>query len=520
VAITPATPQTFRRLTEGQFKNSLRTLLGDVTVGAVEEDSHDGGLAAIGATQIVTSPDGVEKYQTAIDAALDAVFADPTKRTALVSGTGAACTPKMITAPVANDACTNAFIARFGRLAWRRALTAAETARYATLATTATQSLADAYAGARWAASALLQSPNFLYRPELGQAMPGRADLRQLTNLEMASRLAFFLWEGPPDDALLLAAESGQLTSVDGIRQQAQRLIASPTGRNAVTGFVRDFFWLGRLDGTAKDSTLFPQFTPTLRASMGEELTRLWAFAAFDQDGSALDLFTTRHTFVNKELATLYGLPTTGLSDTTFSAVDLPATGPRLGFLSTAALLSINADQKEGSPTLRGKFIREDLLCQTIPPPPNNVDTTLPDPPAGVVFTRREKLERHRTSPTCAACHQLMDPLGFPLESFDAIGRYRTTDAGKPIDASGSLGTVSFDGLPGLAAALAASPEAASCMVKHIYRYATGSAQAQGEDVAVNNLVTSFAAEGYRLRALLTDIVTSEGFRLLTPVQP
>jgi hypothetical protein len=489
----------------------MRALLGNVPLSTVEEDSHDGGLATIGATQIVTSPDGVEKYQVAIDAALDAAFADTTKRAALL--TGASCPPKIST----SDACTNAFIARFGRLAWRRTLTPAEVTRYTTLAGTATQSLADAYAGARWAASALLQSPNFLYRAELGQPVSGRTDVRQLTNTEMASRLAFFLLESAPDDALLTAAEGGKLASVDDIRTQAQRLISLPAGRNAITGFVRDFFWLGRLDSTAKDAALFPQFSPTLRTAMGQELTRMWEAMAFDQDGSALDLFTTRHTFVTKELATLYGLPTTGLTDTALTAVDLPATGARVGFLGTAALLSMNADQKEGSPTLRGKFVREELLCQIIPPPPGNVDTTLPDPPAGVTYTKREKLEMHRTLPTCAACHGLMDPLGYPLESFDAIGNYRTTDAGKPIDASGSLDGQAFSGLPGLADALKATPAAASCMVKHLYRYATGSADAQGEPVAISELSAGFAGGGYRLRALVTDIVASDGFRLLTP---
>lgn len=514
VMVTPAIAPAFRRLTTNQFQNSLRALLGDVTVGAVEEDSHDGGLATIGAAQIVTSPDGVEKYQIAIDAALDIVFADATKRAALL--TGASCPPKLS----ANDACTNAFVARFGRLAWRRALTSVEVARYTALAAMATQTLADANAGARWAASALLQSPNFLYRAELGQAVPGRTDVLQLTNTEMASRLAFFLWESTPDDALLVAAENGLLTSVDGIRAQAQRMIATTAGRNAITGFVRDFFWLGRLDSTAKDGTLFPSFTDSLRTSMGQELTRMWESMAFDQDGSALDLFTTRHTFVTKELATLYGLPTTGLTDTALTAVDLPASGARVGFLGTAALLAMNADQKSGSPTLRGKFIREELLCQDIPAPPANVDTTLPDPPAGVVYTKREKLEMHRSLPSCAACHSLMDPLGYPLEAFDAIGAYRTTDAGKTIDTSGTLDGVTFAGLPGLADALAANAATAPCMVRHLYRYATGSTGSQGEPDAVTALASGFTGNGYHLRALLGDIVGSEGFRMLTPPQP
>jgi len=497
----------WRRLTATQFTNSLHALLGDVTVSAAEEDIRTGGFTTTGASLVVTSSDGVDKYQVAVDGALEQTFANATKRSALVSGAG--CPPKV----GANDACTVGFIKRFGRLAFRRPLSTEETTRYATVATSAAQALNDPYAGARWAASAILQSPKFLYRTELGEATAARPDARQLTSIEIASRLSFFLWNGPPDDALLTAAEAGQLVSVDGIRKEAQRLLDAPSGRQAITAFVRDFFWLDRLDKMAKDAGLYPQFTSTLSRTMGSELTRMWETVVFEQDGSALDLLTSRRTFVNKELATFYGLPTAGLTDAVMSPIELPATGGRVGFLGSAALLSLYADQKEGSPTLRGRFIREELLCQPVPPPPDNVNTQLKDPPPGVVYTKREKLNLHRSQAVCASCHGFMDPLGFPLESFDAVGAYRATEAGKPVDASGSLEDQTFNGLPGLAEALKKTPEVASCMVKHLYRYSTGAAESPGEDTAVEQLSTRFSSTGYRLRSLFLELVSSEGFR-------
>jgi len=239
-----------------------------------------------------------------------------------------------------------------------------------------------------------------------------------------------------------------------------------------------------------------------------------------DRNASALELLTTRNTLVTKELAALYGLPTTGLSSTSLAAVTLPTGGLRAGLLTTAGFLSLYANQEEGSPTLRGKFIRETILCQTIPLPPPNVSTVLPDPPAGVVYTKRQRLMQHQTVATCAACHKLMDPLGLTLENFDAIGKYRSTDQGQSIDVSGDLDGTSFSGPVELGQTLAARPEVTDCLVQNMYRYGTGHVETATERPVLDSLKSSFRTGGYHVRDLMRDIAASDGFRFVAAPAP
>lgn len=240
---------------------------------------------------------------------------------------------------------------------------------------------------------------------------------------------------------------------------------------------------------------------------------------AFDRNASALEFLTTRSTFVTKELAALYGLPTTGLSST-LAAATLPADGPRAGLLTTAGFLSLYANQEEGSPTQRGKFIREIILCQKIQSAPADVNTVLPELPAGVIQTKRQQMTAHETVASCATCHKLMDPLGFPLENFDAIGKYRSTDQGLTLDLSGSIDGTNFSGPVELGQTLAAQPRAADCLVQNIYRYATGHVEATTEKPVLDTLKATFRSGGYHLRDLMRDIVSSDGFRFVAPPAP
>jgi hypothetical protein len=182
--------------------------------------------------------------------------------------------------------------------------------------------------------------------------------------------------------------------------------------------------------------------------------------------------------------------------------------------------LSLYASQKEGSPTQRGKFIREVLLCEQIEPPPADVDTTLEDPPSGEMLTKREKLERHQTEDSCRGCHSVLDPLGLTLENFDAIGKYRTMDHGKPIDVTGSLDDVPFTGPVELGRLLAERPQTAACLVRNVYRYGTGHVEVASEARVVSDLTARFQANSYNLKQLMLDLVTSDGFRYVAPPEP
>ena len=503
-------PGAYRRLTASAFRNSLRDLLqGPVTIGNIEPDSWSvAGLASVSAATVSVSAAGVEQYQTAIDAATSQAFADATRRSKLLG-----CTPKSTT----DTACFQSFVTRFGRLAWRQPLTSAQVTRYTDLIANVAATLGDVNEGMRAGMQGLLLSPNFLYRLERGAAPAAAGNgFWQYTSSEVAARLSYFLTNSTPDATLLDLADSNGLATKEAILAQADRLLGTAAGRESVGNFASELYQLQIIASRAKDPK-FTEYTPALQTAMTQEIPAMFQAIVFDRNASALELLTTRNTFATKELAGLYGLPTTGLSSTSASAVALPADGLRAGLLTTAGFLSLYANQEEGSPTQRGKFIRETILCQTIPLPPPDVSTVLPDPPAGVIYTKRQRLSMHESQPSCAGCHRLMDPLGLPLENFDAIGKYRSTDQGQPIDASGDLDGSKFNGPVELGQVLAARPEVADCLVRNMYRYGTGHVDAASERPVLDALKSTFRTGGYHVRDLMRDIVASDGFRFVAP---
>lgn len=506
VAFAPA-PGSFKRLTTTEFRSSLRALLGDVQVGDIEPDTFVEGFAKIGGADVAISLNGVEKYDLVLEAATAQVFGDAARRTAFLG-----CAPT----GASDTACFASFIARFGRLAWRHPLTDAEQQKYVALTGSLAQTLGDTNEALRLTTKALLMSPYFLYRSERG-VPDGSSTFWRYTSHELAGRLGAFLLNSTPDSALLDAADRDELTSVDAIRAQAERLLSSSAGRESVGNFATELFRLQIVASRAKDPGLFPQYSDALRDGIMREVPALLQSIVFDRKASALELFTTRQTFVNADLAKLYGLDATGLTSDSLQAVTLPETSLRAGLLGTGAFLSLYANQKEGSPTQRGKFIRQFLLCQEIPDPPPDVSTVIEDPPPGIVLTKREKLAAHREQPTCAGCHSLMDPLGLTLENFDAIGAYRDNEHGLPIDATGDFDGKAFNGPIELGRLLAESPRASECLVRNLYRYATGHSELDSEEPVVLALSQRFAQNQNDFQKLMLDLVTSDGFRLVQP---
>jgi hypothetical protein len=496
-----------RRLTRAQFRNALRDVFqADVDVTELDADSWNGGFAVIGAATVVTSERGVEQYHSAVESAVGAVFADAARRAEFIG-----CTP----GSGANDACVRSFIQSKGRVAWRRPLEATEVERLVAVAATAATELGSAVEGVRWATVELFTSPHFLYRAELGA--PGAGGALKFTGYEMATRLAFLVWNSVPDAALLDQAESGVLGTAAGVRDAVERLLDAPTGREAVGAFAEEYLRLDRIATQAKDAELFPEYGPALKAAMLRDMRGTWEVNAFDDRASALELFSTTKVVANAELARLYGLDATGLDSNTFRVFSLPADGPRAGILSKAGFLSQFANQKEGSPTLRGKFMREALMCTPIDPPPGNVDTVLEDPPPDQPRTKRQRLEIHRTEDACAGCHSLMDPLGLPLESFDAIGRHRTLDHGLPIDPSGEFDEVLVADARELGLAVAASPTVAQCLLRKYYSYAVGHQERDVDGSVLNQLAASFQTSGFRLRELILEVAAHDAFSSVAP---
>jgi hypothetical protein len=438
----------------------------------------------------------VEQFETAaLDIAKQAMANTPA-RSALVG-----CVPAATT----DDACTRGFVERIGRRAWRRPLVEDEITQLAGIAKNAQTALNDFFGGLQYALAGILESPHFLYRVELGAPDPTEASLLAFDDHELATRLSYFLWNTTPDDQLLDAADQRAL-SQGGLVGEARRLLASDRTASAMQTFFAEFYRLGELDTLPQLPSLYPALSPTLGASMRGETLRFLNDVAFVRQGDFRDVFDSPSTFVNAELAKLYGVPAPAGSD--FGPVTLPASGLRAGILGQGSFLASASQPNRGSPTRRGKFIREMLLCQSIPEPPPDV-APFPDAAPG---TARDKLTSHRSSPSCAACHEVMDPIGLALENFDGIGAFRTTDTNLPIDASGELDGVPFAGPRELAGALKNHPDSPTCVARNIYRHAVAHIEGSGEEVAIVALAKAFRESGFRFPALLEGMVRSPGF--------
>jgi hypothetical protein len=495
-------PAALRRLTRRQYEHAIQDLLGPaITLPAgLELDTVLSGFAAIGASLTTLSETVTEKLETAALGIATQALGNPERRAQLVP-----CTP----AGPWDEPCARSFVTTFGRRAWRRPLVPEEVTQYLGIARQGAEMFGDFWQGLTYALSGILQSPNFLYRVEIGKLDPA-SGRRAFDDWELASRLSFFLASTTPDNALLDAASAGTLSQPGGLRRQAERLLESPRGRTAVRDFLYELLRLDALDDLEQSPADFPVVTPTLGPSMREETLRFVEEIIWGAGDYRL-VFDTRTTFVNRELARLYGLtPPAGAG---FERVELPEGSLRVGLLGQAAFLAPNAHEQTTSPTRRGKFMREVLLCHEIPEPPADVDTTLPpERPGTPPRTMREKLEVHN-APACVACHAKMDPLGLAFENFDAIGKLRTAEAGKRIDASGELDGQAFAGPAELAAILRRHPDVQECLVRGLWRYALGRVETEGEEALVKQLAANMDGTD-RFRTLLFGLVESDGFRL------
>ncbi|MCA9635399.1 MAG: DUF1588 domain-containing protein, partial [Myxococcales bacterium] len=289
-------------------------------------------------------------------------------------------------------------------------------------------------------------------------------------------------------------------------------LLEDPRARTTIQAFFAQFLDLGRLAGVERDPNSYPLYTPNLAEAMRAEVELLVDDLVHRQGGDIRQIFTTRRTFVNSDLAAIYGIEAEGATPITFVPVELPEDGPRAGLLTFGAFLTMNAHATETSPTLRGRYVRERVLCEMVPAPPGDVDTNIPEPD-GEAHTLRERLEQHRADPACANCHAFIDPPGFLFEHFDSIGAFRELDNGYPIDASGDLDGAPLAGARDLAKALEDDPRVSRCMVTQLYRHATGRLDQAQEYPGLKAIDQEFAEGGYRFHDLLLALVTSEAFR-------
>lgn len=502
VPVAPTIPL----LTADQLQASLRAIFGDdIAIPPITWSvTEAGGFVAVGAGDATLSPRSVEDLERAARDIASQIFS-PDRRAAFLS-----CTP----AGPTDDACAAEFIDRFGLRLWRRPLTDEERGRLVGLASEAGTALGDFHAGLSWALVALVQSPNFLFRREVGVENP-QTGRRVLDDYELASRLAFVLWNTTPDDALLEAAGLGELSDDSTLAGHVDRMLSDPRAEDGILEFFRQAWGLHALSGLSKDPLVFPLMASDLGGALLTESELTLRALIFDDEADIREVLLSQRTFVDRRLAALYGVAAPVREG--FGETWLPESGRRRGFLGQGAFLALGAHPTMSSPTVRGVFVRERLLCESIPAPPAGVDTSIPEP-SGDALTLRDRVAEHLENETCAACHRLTDPIGLGFENFDGIGVFRELDNGERIDATGEFDGRPFNDAWDLAGQIGTDVRFTRCLVRNLVRFSTGQVEGFEQRRVLTGLEDQFEFDGYRWLPLVRALVLSPAFRELGPI--
>jgi hypothetical protein len=497
-----------RRLTRFEFDNTVRDLLGDDTApgAALPSDELSNGFGN-DADALSVSSLLVEQY----GAVAEAIAARATRPDVLA--TLVPCRKRAVEADCARD-----FVAGFAARAYRRAVTSEEIAELMTLEgdVRASGTLASAIAAV---IEAVLQSPEFLYRVELGVADPAHPGARRPSGEEMATRLSYLLWGTMPDEGLRAAAQAGQLDSAAGVVAQAGQMLEDPRARPVVRFFFDSLLPISGLAGLERDPTLYPTYSGAIGGLMREETQRLIAAELLDGSGDWAAVLGAPYTFVNGPLAGFYGIG--GVTGDAFQKVSVDGIH-RLGLLTEGGLMVGTTPSNSTNPVLRGSFIVRKLLCKSIPLPSGDLLAKVkpPDPYSGK--TARERYTAHRADPVCAGCHQQMDPIGLAFENYDPVGLWRDQENGVTIDASGKVpGTGDqVSGPIEMVKKLAAGEDAQACLAAHWMDFAYGQAAASRDACLQQQVVDAFARAGHDVRKLLLALTQTDAFLSLPAGAP
>src|SRR5579863_8892850 len=492
-----------RRLTHSQYNNTVRDLLGDQTAPANQfppEDFVDGFKDQYDAQNL--SPLLEEAYSTA---------AEKLARNAFRNGD----THRLIPCPP-GPACREPFVKEFGRKAFRKPLDDGERRRYVALFSRESGFLA----GAQLVVEAMLQSPNFLFRLD-ETANPSWKPYAA------ASRLSYSLWDSMPDGALLDAAARGELSSPARIEAEARRMRRDPRAHQAIDEYVSEWLRFDRILTSARDRRRYPKFSRETAVAMTEE-ARMFVSDLVWNNRNFMDAFSAGYGFVNADLASIYGVPAPAQD---FARVPFSEASERAGLLGKALFLSLSAKPDDTSLTGRGLFVREQVLCQHVPPPPAGVNTNLAPSTEAHPQTNRERMGEHATNPFCATCHNLIDPIGVGFEKFDAVGARRDQyellfargyhgDGGgrrqPPKKVELTMDTKGFvAGIPNsnfsspreLGAVLAKTPQCQECMVKQYFRYTAGRMETPADHTLILRVLDDFRDSHFRFKELIISLV-------------
>jgi hypothetical protein len=503
-----ALPLRVTLLSQDQYFNLLSYLFGpDIrTVGAhFAPFMRTGGLLEVGAFNAGVSTEQVEEFQRTA-AAVAAKVVSPEYRDFVIP-----CRPRR--ADRADPACARQFLTSVGALLYRRPLSAALQAEVVKRANVSADRLEDFYAGLGLALEGMLMAPEVHFVIDKAEPDPAQPGHWRLDAYTLASRLSLLLWNSPPDADLLTAAQRGELATAAGRARVVDRMLESPRLEAGVRALFDDMLGFDDFATLAKDPIIYPDFTGLTAADAREQTLRTIVDQLIVHNGDYRDLFTTRATFISPSLASLYGVA----APPGWTPYESAPGSERVGLLTQISFLADHAHPGRSSPTRRGKALRELLLCEVVPRPPPNVDFSKVENPDPSLKTMRQRLTAHRSNPVCAGCHRITDPIGLALENFDGAGEFRSSENGAPIDASGSLDGKNFSDAIGLGQVLHDDPQLPQCLVTRAYDYATGGTPKSDDKAVLSYLNQRFAAEGYRLPALLRSIALSHVFSEVAP---
>ena len=410
------------------------------------------------------------------------------------------------------DACAKRIVGTLARRAWRKQISDADIQVPLRFYKEARKD-SGFEAGIEMALRAVLVSPQFIFRIEQDPANVPAGAAYRLSDVELASRLSFFLWSSIPDDELLTAAIEGKLKQPAVLEKQVRRMLADPRSEAMVNNFAEQWLYLRNLASANPDARMFPDFDDNLRQAFRRE-TEMFFESIMREDRNVLDLLQANYTFVKERLAKHYRIP--NVYGSRFRRVTFSPEDHRGGLLSQGSILTVTSYATRTSPVIRGKWILTNILGTPPPPPPPNVPPLKEAAETGRILTMRERMAEHRANPACAGCHKLMDPVGFSLENFDAVGRYRAAENGVAVDAAGGLPDGSnFSGMDGLKKALLARPELfVSTTTEKLLTYALGRGVEDFDAPAVRKIVQDARGGDYRFSSLVLGIVNSTPFQM------
>ena len=494
-----------RRLTQFEYNNTLRDLAKAPATDLPAEDI--GNLFANDAATQSVPPTLIEAYNSS------AASIAASLTTAANIGSLASCA----TAPTAatEAACARTVIDAFVPKAYRRALVAGEGDALAQLFQTVRSSGQSFPSSLAAVVEAVLQGPEFLYKPEFGAAADGRTDVLRLTDTEMAVRLSYLFWGSMPDDGLVMAAATGQLHTPEQIKTQATRLLADPKSRDVVRYFFDFLLPIQGLSALQRDPKVYPNFNATIGGLMRTEAETFLEKEVFEGSGTWPGILTSTHTWVNADLATYYGFP--GVTGTAFQQIMLDGV-KRGGLMTLGGIVAGPVHSNKTNPVTRGALVVKKLMCQAIPLPVGDIAAMVKPPADDSAPTARQRYSMHSANPVCHACHTNMDPVGFALEKLDAVGQWREQENGVTIDATGDsplLGT--FNGPVELGKKLAESEIAQACFAKRWVDFGYERTSDDG-NCSLQRAQQSFKAAGYNIQQLLVALTQTDDFLYLPAV--